>query len=61
MFACLTSPARPLGLQVTLVDLARRKLVPVIDERIDEIGLPGIMLVKKVKIGLYPIATFQYS
>jgi Ca2+-binding EF-hand superfamily protein len=40
-------------LQVTLIDLARKKIVPVIEERIDDIGLPGVMLVKKVKSIVY--------
>jgi Ca2+-binding EF-hand superfamily protein len=42
--------------QVQVISLAREKIVPILDERIEALGLPGCMIVKKVKSIVYEIA-----
>ena len=51
----LTQVIRSLSqlLQVQVINLARQKIVPEIDKRVEAVGLPGRLIVKKVKSLVY--------
>lgn len=43
-------------LQVQVISLAREKIVPEIDAAVESCGLPGVLIVKKVKAIVYELA-----